>query len=73
MGVVKGFLTNLVTSRKSLKAYGVIFNRYFIMATPIWTLAVAPVPPVYTTSQLDEGILCVFALGKLGYGEVLFL
>ncbi len=36
----------------------------------IWTLAVASVPPVYTTSQLDEGILCVFALGKLGYGEV---
>ena len=32
--------------------------------------AVASVPPVYTTSQLDEGILCVFALGKLGYGEV---
>ncbi len=28
------------------------------------------VPPVYTTSQLDEGILCVFALGKLGIGEV---
>jgi hypothetical protein len=26
--------------------------------------------PVYATSQLDEGILCVFfALGKLGYGE----
>ena len=25
-----------------------------------WTLAVASVPPVYTTSQLDEGILCVF-------------
>jgi hypothetical protein len=41
-----------------------------MMATPIWTLAVASVPPVYTTSQLDEGILCVFALGKLGNGEV---
>jgi hypothetical protein len=26
--------------------------------------------PVYATSQLDEGILCVFALGKLGYSEV---
>jgi len=39
-------------------------------ATLIWTLAVASVPPVYTTSQLDEGILCVFALGKLGNGEV---
>ena len=70
LGVVKGFLTNLVTSQKTLKAYGVIFNSYSIMATPIWTLAVAPVPPVHTTSQLDEGILCVFALGKLGNGEV---
>ncbi len=39
-------------------------------ATLIWTLAVASVPPVYTTSQFDEGILYVFALGKLGYGEV---
>jgi hypothetical protein len=33
-------------------------------------LAVASVPSVYTTSQLDEGIWCVFALGKLGSGEV---
>ncbi len=34
-------------------------------------LAVASVPPVYVTSQLDEGILCIFfALGMLGYGEV---
>ncbi len=33
-------------------------------------LAVASVPPVYATSQLDEGITCFFALGKLGYGEV---
>jgi hypothetical protein len=33
-------------------------------------LAVASVPPVYATSQLDEGIWCVFASGKLGYGEV---
>ena len=48
-----------------------------MIVTLIWTLAVASVPPVYTTSQLDEmtsqldeGILCVFALGKLGYGEV---
>ena len=41
-----------------------------MIATLIWTLAVASVPPVYTTSQLDEGIMCVFALGKLGYGEV---
>ena len=32
-------------------------------------LAVASVPPVYTTSQLD-GILCVSTLGKLGNGEV---
>jgi hypothetical protein len=53
-----------------LIAYGVVFNRYFMIGTLIWTLAVASVPPVYTTSQLDEGILCVFALGKLGYGEV---
>jgi hypothetical protein len=28
------------------------------------------VPPDYRTSQLDEGILCVLALGKLSYGEV---
>jgi hypothetical protein len=33
-------------------------------------LAVASVPPVYVTSQLDEGILCILAMGKLGYGEV---
>jgi hypothetical protein len=32
----------------------------------IWMLAVTSVPPVDTTSQLDEGIFCVFALGKLG-------
>ncbi len=30
-----------------------------MIAMLIWTLAVASVPPVYTTSQLDEGILCV--------------
>jgi hypothetical protein len=37
-------------------------------------LAVASVPPVYTTSQLDEGILCVFSTGKawLWWG-ILFL
>ena len=33
-------------------------------------LAVASVSPVYATSHLDEGILCVCALGKLGYGKV---
>ncbi len=33
-------------------------------------LVVASVPPVYVTSQLGEGILFVFALGKLGCGEV---
>jgi hypothetical protein len=27
-------------------------------------LAVASVPPVYATSQLDEGILCVSSTGK---------
>ncbi len=43
-----------------------------MIATLIWTLAVASVPPVYTTSQLNEGILCVSALGKLGYGEEVF-
>jgi hypothetical protein len=43
-----------------------------MIAMLIWTLAVASVPPVYMTSQLDEGILCVFALVKLGYGEVFF-
>ncbi len=41
-----------------------------MIATLIWTLAVTSVLPVYATSQLDEGILCVLALGKLGYGEV---
>ncbi len=41
-----------------------------MIAMLIWTLAVASVPPVYKTSQLDEGILCVFALGKLGHGKV---
>jgi hypothetical protein len=47
-----------------------------MLTTLLWTLAVASVPPVYVTSQLDEGILsvCVFflILGKLGYGEVFF-
>ncbi len=34
-------------------------------------LAVASVPPLSATSQLDEGILFIFfALGKLGYSEV---
>ncbi len=41
-----------------------------MIGTLIWTLAVASVLPVYATSQLDEGILCVLALGKLGNGEV---
>jgi hypothetical protein len=41
-----------------------------MIATLIWTLAVASVLPVYVTSQLVEGILCVLALGKLGNGEV---
>ena len=36
----------------------------------LWMLAVTSVPLVYTTSQLDEGILCVFTLGRLGNGEV---
>ncbi len=40
-----------------------------MIATLSWMLAFTSVPPVYTTSQLDEGILCVFALRKLGYGE----
>ncbi len=43
-----------------------------MIATLIWMLAVASVLPVYATSQLDEGILCVLALGKFGYGEVFF-
>ncbi len=30
-----------------------------MIAMLLWMLAVASVPPVYTTSQLDEGILCV--------------
>ncbi len=41
-----------------------------MLATLIWTLAVASVPPVYTTSQLDESILCIFTLGRLSNGEV---
>ena len=41
-----------------------------MIAMLIWMLAVASVPPVYMTSQLDEGILCVFTLGRLGNGEV---
>jgi hypothetical protein len=41
-----------------------------MIATLIWMLAVTSVPPVYTTSKLEEGIMCVFVLGKLGYGEV---
>ncbi len=41
-----------------------------MIAMLIWTVAVASVPPVYATSQLDEGILCVLALGKLTYGKV---
>ncbi len=41
-----------------------------MIATLIWMLAVISVPPVYTTSQFDEGMWCVFALGKLSYGEV---
>ena len=28
------------------------------------TLAVTSVPPGYVTSQLDEGIMCVFSTGK---------
>ncbi len=36
----------------------------------VYMLAVASVPPVYVTSQLDEGICVFLALGKLGYGEV---
>ena len=41
-----------------------------MIAMLIWMLAVASVLPVYATSQLDEGILCVFTLGRLGNGEV---
>jgi hypothetical protein len=33
-------------------------------------LAVASVPPVYATSQLDGFFFVFLALGKLGYGEV---
>jgi hypothetical protein len=41
-----------------------------MIATLNWMLAVASILPVYATSQLDEGILWFFALGRLGYGEV---
>ncbi len=57
----RGFLASYVSRHKAM-AYDI--------ATLIWMLAVASVPPADMTSQLDEGILCVFALGKLGYGEV---
>ena len=41
-----------------------------MIATLIWTLAVASVPPVYMTINLMR-VFCVFlALGKRGYGEV---
>ncbi len=54
-----------------LIAYGVVFKLVlYMIATLIWMLAVASVLPVYATSQLDEGILCVIALGKLGNGDV---
>ncbi len=45
-----------------------------MIATLILMLAVASVPPVYVTSQLDEGILCIFSNGKswLWWG-ILFL
>ncbi len=45
-----------------------------MIATLIEMLAVASVPPVYATSQLDEGILCIFITGKawLWWG-ILFL
>ncbi len=37
-------------------------------------LAVASVPPVYVTSQLDEGILCIFSTGKVRlWWGILFL
>ncbi len=41
-----------------------------MIAMLIWTLAIASVLPVYATSQLDEGILCVLALRKLSNGEI---
>ncbi len=38
------------------------------------TFVVASVPPVYATSQLDEGILCVFSTGKARLRwDILFL
>ena len=40
----------------------------------MWMLAVASVPPVYVTSQLDEGILCIFSTGKARlWWDILFL
>jgi hypothetical protein len=35
-----------------------------MMATLIYMLAVTSVPQVYATSELDEGILCVFSTVK---------
>ncbi len=45
-----------------------------MIAMLIKMLAVASVPPVYVTSQLDEGILCVFSTGKawLWWGNLFF-
>ena len=71
LGVGKGFLTNLCYFPKIANSIRCCFYLVlFMIATLIWTLAVTSVLPVYSTSQLDEGILCVLALGKLGYGEV---
>ncbi len=71
MGVGKGFLTNLCYFPKIANSIQVCFYLVlYMIAMLIWMLAVASVPPVDTTSQLNEGILCIFALEKLGYGEV---
>ncbi len=69
-GVVKGSLTNLCYFPKIANSIRCCFMVLYMIATLIWMLAVASVPPVYPTSQLDEGIVCVFVLGKLGNGEV---
>ncbi len=45
-----------------------------MMVMLIYTLAVTSVPPVYATSQLDEGILCIFSTGKARlWWDILFL
>ena len=66
LGVGKGFLTNLWYFPKIAKRHMVLFLFSTLIEgdASLDALAVASVPPVYATSQLDEGILCVLSSGK---------